>query len=69
MPYDISNFPLHPDDKILAKCNISSLDMWMAFFERIGDHATHLAALITDVVKGTDICHVPPDQLEREVLN
>ncbi len=61
MPYDISNLPLHPDDKILAKCNISSLDMWMASFEHIGDHASHLAELSTYIVKGTDVRHIPPD--------
>ncbi|BBO60296.1 phosphate signaling complex protein PhoU [Mycoavidus sp. B2-EB] len=36
--------------------------------ERIGDHATNLAEFIIYIVKGTDVRHVPPDQLEREVL-
>ncbi|UAW63940.1 phosphate signaling complex protein PhoU [Mycoavidus sp. HKI] len=36
--------------------------------ECIGDHATNLAELIIYIVKGTDVRHVPPDQLEREIL-
>jgi phosphate transport system protein len=36
--------------------------------ERIGDHATNLAELVIYVVKGTDVRHLPREQLEREAL-
>ncbi|HEY1996680.1 phosphate signaling complex protein PhoU [Paraburkholderia sp.] len=35
--------------------------------EHIGDHATHIAECVVYVVKGTDVRHVPRDQLERHV--
>lgn len=36
--------------------------------ERIGDHATNLAEFTIYIAKGTDVRHIPPEQLEREVL-
>jgi len=36
--------------------------------ERIGDHAKNIAELIIYIVKGTDVRHVPREQLEREAL-
>ncbi|SAL87730.1 phosphate uptake regulator PhoU [Caballeronia arvi] len=36
--------------------------------ERIGDHATNLAELVIYVAKGTDVRHLPKEQLEREVI-
>jgi phosphate transport system protein len=36
--------------------------------ERIGDHAKNIAELIIYIVKGTDVRHIPRDQLEREAL-
>ncbi|MDR5751106.1 MULTISPECIES: phosphate signaling complex protein PhoU [Caballeronia] len=37
--------------------------------ERIGDHAKNIAEFIIYIVKGTDVRHVPRDQLEREALS
>ena len=34
--------------------------------ERIGDHATNLAELVIYIVKGTDVRHMPREQIERE---
>jgi phosphate transport system protein len=36
--------------------------------ERIGDHATNLAELVIYIAKGTDVRHLPREQLEREAL-
>jgi phosphate transport system protein len=36
--------------------------------ERIGDHAKNIAEFIIYIVKGTDVRHIPRDQLEREAL-
>jgi phosphate transport system protein len=36
--------------------------------ERIGDHATNLAELVIYIVKGKDVRHLAPAQLEREAL-
>jgi phosphate transport system protein len=36
--------------------------------ERIGDHATNLAELVIYVAKGTDVRHLPKEQLERQAL-
>jgi phosphate transport system protein len=36
--------------------------------ERIGDHAKNIAELIIYIVKGTDVRHIPREQLEREAL-
>ncbi|NYH21734.1 phosphate signaling complex protein PhoU [Paraburkholderia bryophila] len=37
--------------------------------ERIGDHATNIAEFIIYVVKGTDVRHLPHDELERQALD
>ncbi|UEP31874.1 MULTISPECIES: phosphate signaling complex protein PhoU [unclassified Burkholderia] len=36
--------------------------------ERIGDHATNLAELVIYIVKGTDVRHMPREQIEQEAL-
>lgn len=36
--------------------------------ERIGDHAKNIAEFIIYIVKGTDVRHVPREDLEREAL-
>ncbi len=36
--------------------------------ERIGDHVKNLAEFTIYIAKGTDVRHIPPEQLEREAL-
>jgi phosphate transport system protein len=57
MMEDPRTISIGPDHLFIAKA-----------IERIGDHATNIAETVVYVVSGTDVRHVPRDQLGCDAL-